>query len=322
MGRLELRPFEEMFLEDAGRLLAERHAAQRAAEPALPAAYEHPGAATDAIADLLSGGAAGAVATRDGEVAGFVLGRRRSDIAWGPNVWVEAAGHAARDPEDVRDLYAAAASRWHEEGRTSHYAVVPTSDERAVDAWFRLGFGHQHVHALRDVPAVLEPTAPPDGITLRPASQDDLDALAALDRLLPLHQSLAPCFSPRPAPPHAVARQEWVEVLAERDDGTYLAERGGRTVGAVLVCAIEESQEHDGLVRPPGAAFLAWAAVAPDARGIGIGQALAQEALAWARRHEHEVIVVDWRMTNLLASRAWPSAGYRPTFFRLHRAIA
>ena len=57
-------------------------------------------------------------------------------------------------------------------------------------------------------------TAQPDGVTLRPASRADLDALAGLDRLLPLHQSLAPCFSPRPAPPHAVAREEWVEVLA------------------------------------------------------------------------------------------------------------
>lgn len=33
-------------------------------------------------------------------------------------------------------------------------------------------------------------------------------------------------------------------------------------------------------------------------------------------------VVTDWRMTNLSASRAWPALGFRPTFFRLHRAIA
>jgi len=27
-------------------------------------------------------------------------------------------------------------------------------------------------------------------------------------------------------------------------------------------------------------------------------------------------------MTNLLSSRAWPRLGFRPTYYRLHRAIA
>ena len=45
-------------------------------------------------------------------------------------------------------MYAVAAQRWADEGRTAHYALVPATDSVAVDAWFRLGFGHQHTHAL------------------------------------------------------------------------------------------------------------------------------------------------------------------------------
>jgi hypothetical protein len=33
------------------------------------------------------------------------------------------------------------------------------------------------------------------------------------------------------------------------------------------------------------------------------------------------VIVADWRVTNLLASRFWARRGFRETFLRLHRHI-
>ena len=153
MMRLELRPFDAGFLDDAARLLAARHAAGRAVEPALPAAYEREDVTRAAIEDLLTNDASGAVATRNGTTVGYLIGTPRADPLWGPNVWVEAAGHAVSEPEAARDLYAHAASRWVEEGRTSHYALVPASDGALVDAWFRVGFGQQHVHAIREAPA-------------------------------------------------------------------------------------------------------------------------------------------------------------------------
>ena len=69
---------------------------------------------------------------------------------WGPNIWVESAGHAVREPEQIRDLYAAAAAKWVDDGRTVHYVLVP-DDAELIDARFRLGFGSQHAHAIRDV---------------------------------------------------------------------------------------------------------------------------------------------------------------------------
>jgi GNAT superfamily N-acetyltransferase len=322
MSRLEIHPFGDDFLGEAARLLTQRHAAHRLVEPALPAEYERPTAAREAIEQLLAAGGSGAAATRGGKPVGFVLGAPRTSPFWGPNVWVEPAGHASVEPEAVRDLYALAATRWVEEGRTAHYAVVPASDADAVDAWFRLGFGHQHVHAIRDVPATVEPLAA-EGVVVRPATREDVDALASFDALLPLHQGLAPCFSQGEGVPSLEqAREEWMETFADGDDGAFLAELGGTVVGSAFGCPVERSGAHSGLARPAGAAMLAYAAVAPEARDRGVGQALARAVLGWARARGCDVIVTDWRMTNLLSSRAWPRAGYRPTFFRLFRAIA
>ena len=127
-------------------------------EPGLDPAYESAAAARAEVEQLLArDGASGVAAIADGELTGFLVGAPR-DASWGPNVWVEPAGHAVSDAELVRDLYAEAAAGWFAAGLTSHYAIVPATDPALVDAWFRLGFGHQHVHAIREPwPAGEEP---------------------------------------------------------------------------------------------------------------------------------------------------------------------
>jgi len=82
------------------------------------------------------------------------------------------------------------------------------------------------------------------------------------------------------------------------------------------------SSDHKSLALPPGAGFLGFASVLPEARGGGAGRLLGEAVLDWARKTGREWVVTDWRMTNLLSSRAWPRLGFRPTFYRLHRAIA
>jgi hypothetical protein len=43
--------------------------------------------------------------------------------------------------------------------------------------------------------------------------------------------------------------------------------------------------------------------------------------LGWAGEAGYRSVVTDWRVTNLLSSRAWPALGFRPSFFRLHRLV-
>ena len=317
MARLELRPFSEDFVETAGELLAARHRAHRAAEPLLPPRYEDPAAAAAEIEALVrSEGASGAIAVRDGRVVGFLLGAPRPDPVWGANVWVELAGHAAEVPEDVRDLYGVAAAAWSEAGHTEHYALVPASDAELVRAWFRLGFGQQQAYGIRDVPVVPWPEG------ARRAEPRDVDALVELTPVLPAHQAGSPVFAPgRPPGPNEELRAELIEDLANDDVGDFVAEQEGVVVAALQAVAVELSGTHSGLARPDRGALIGWAAARPEVRGSGTGLALTQAAFAWARERGREVMVADWRVPNLLASRFWPARGFRESFLRLYRHV-
>ncbi len=317
MPPLELIPFGDEHLEAAATLLAERHARHRAAEPLLPVAYEEQDAAKAEIEALRNAeGTTGIVAVRDGRAVGYLLGSRREDDVWGPNAWVELAGHAVQDAEVARDLYAGAAAGWVGEGRTMHYALVPASDRALVEAWFRVGFGQQHAYGIREVPAETE--SHPE---VREAVAADVDALVALAPVLNDHQALSPVFSGGKAFTEAELRADLEEDIARDDVGNLLVQADGRVVASFVLAPIELSSSHSGLSRPEGACLLAWAASRPDVRGSGSGLALMQASLAWARAHGHDVMVADWRVTNLLSSRFWPRRGFRETFVRLHRAV-
>jgi len=319
MAKLEIHAFSDRFLDDAGRLLSERHARQRRRERLLPEAFDEPDAARAEVGALLARDVAdGMAATRDGRVVGFLLGIRKPDDGWGPNVWVEPAGHAADQAEDVRDLYSAAAARWVEAGRKAHYAIVPATDRDLVDAWFRLGFGQQHAYGIQELRHVEWP------LGVREAEEGDVDALIAIAPELSAHSRLAPVFGAKLADddPEAL-RKEILEEIASEDVANLVAEHDGRIVGNFFVCPLDRSTTtHYGLARPERTAYIGFAVTYPDIRGSGAGLVLTQAAFAWARAHGYESIAADWRVTSLLASRFWPARGFRTTFLRLHRLIA
>ena len=318
MSRLEIRPFSEDYLPQAGELLAARHRAHRAAEPLLPPRYEEPAAAAAEVKALLDDtSASGAAALRDGRVVGYLIGAPRPNPIWGEHVWVELAGHAVEQPEDLRDLYGAAAKHWVEQGWVRQYALAPAHDHALVEAWYRLGFGQQHAHGIKEVPA--EASWPADA---RRAREDDVDALVALTPLLPDHQGASPTFAGIPMEETAEElRDEILADLGKPEIGNLVAERDGRVVGSFELVPVEESSVHSSLARPEGAALLGWAATDPALRGSGAGLALMEASWAWARERGHDVMVTDWRVTNLLSSRFWPARGFRTTFLRLYRHI-
>jgi GNAT superfamily N-acetyltransferase len=255
----------------------------------------------------------------DGEVTGYLLGASKPSATWGQNVWVEPAGHAVIEPETVRDLYARAAQRWSAAGLDAHYAMVPAHDAAVVDAWFRLGFGQQHVHAVRDVPGETPP--PPPGVTIRLATRADIPRLAELDLELPRHQGLSPVFSSGGMPTLQEAVDDWEESFEDEGFAYLVAEHEGEVVGAAIGCALEKSSSHAPMTRPDHAGFLGFAAVLPAARGLGAGRALGEAVLTWTRDEGFTSAATDWRATNLLSSRTWPRLGFRPTFLRLHRRL-
>ena len=315
MPSLEIQPFDDEHLDAAGALLADRQRRHREVEPLLPADLDF----RSEVEALRARGGADVVGLRDGRVVAYLVGTRLSGEVWGANAWIELAGHAAERPEDARDLYGAMAAGWVEEGRRAHLIYLPAGDPDLIDAWFRVGFGAQHAFGIRELtgPAPVVPSA----VVVREAAERDVDALVTIGPSLGEHQSTSPVFARhRPDPPDEL-RAEILEDLANPQVGTLVAELGGRVVGNFVVVPIELSDAHVGLARPPDAAHLRFAAVLPGARGSGAGLALTAASFAWANARGYEVMVTDWRVTNLLSSRFWPRRGFRTTFLRLHRHI-
>jgi len=320
MPRLEIRAFADEHIEDAAKLLASRHVRHRQAEPLLPSRYGAPEAAQEEVAAVWTAeGASGAIAFRSGTAVGYLVGAPRSATEWGENVWVETAGQAVESAEDIRDLYAAAAARWFDEGRTRHYVNVPADDADLVEAWFRVGFGHQQGSGIREVAP--QTVRVPEGFEIRPPREEDVDQLVPIDLALPTHQRSSPVFSPRPLPSVEEIKAEWHKTLAGDQEELLIGCVDGKPVACWSVCDARLSRDFSGLGLPERACYLAFASTLPEARGSGIGVALTDASIAAAAEDGYTSMVTDWRTTNLLASRFWPKRGFRPLFYRLYRSI-
>lgn len=294
MPSLEIHPLSEL-REEAAELLAERFARQRRAEPLLP---EVTGFEPHLPAE-------GHVATRGGEAVAYLAGELDGDLArWG------FAGHAAREPEALRDLFARQAG---ELGVTRFMLTVPANDPSLVDTWFRLAFGCQAVWAVREV----EPFEAAFDGEIRPATPDDVDECLQFDEILYRLQQESPSFSGLATPTHEEMLGEWAEVWQDDTFLPFVAVRGGRIVGLLGLY-----RRPEGDLRVPASSIdLAFAATLAEVRGSGAGFALTAHAFHWAHEHGFHSMTVDWRSVNLFSSRFWPRRGFRPQYLRLYRAV-
>ena len=305
MARLEAVPFADEHLDASAELLAARHTVHRQAEPLLPE-LDDPRAAVER--EWREEGSSG-VFTGSGYVIAAPL-----QIFGGPT-WMRVgiAGHAVDgDRETIRDLYAAAAQRWVENGYTKHAVFVPSHDAELVDAWFRLSFGASATLAMRET----GPEEPFEtGVTIRHGTRDDYPEAARLELEMSASMQPSPSFSDVPLQ----ALDEVVAEWNEGDDGVYelfVAERESRIVGQFLLY-----RRPPDLRVPRSSIDLAQASTEPEARGTGVGRALTAHVIRWAHDNGYPVMTTDWRTTNLWASRFWPKRGFRPTFLRLYRSI-
>jgi GNAT superfamily N-acetyltransferase len=307
--RLELHAFADEHVEQAARLLAARHERHRAVEPLLAEADARSAVSRAWARD----GTSGAVAARNEEMVGYLLGSVGERRYLGRCAWIERAGHAAVGPEALRNLYAAAADIWVRAGVDRHYAVVPVLGE-LLDPWYRLGFAQMHMEAVRESGG--DRREPPAGVTIRPGSPADIERAAIpVNRLITELQERSPSYLPVPIT-EKEEREDWEQTFAAPGVGYFVAEQDGRVVGHSLLYPRDPDMGVDA-----SSVYLASTGTVPEVRGTGVGLALTAHVLDWAREAGYRTVVTNWRVTNLLASRFWPARGFRPTFLRLYRAI-
>jgi GNAT superfamily N-acetyltransferase len=251
----------------------------------------------------------GAEGRRDGEVAGRLVAEIKDDKLRGRHSWSALGDHHADEAELYRDLYAVAGRVWLKAGAANHYVVVPSEDD-VVWAWLRCAFAIEQVHGERSLQDVAEPPAP-EGFTIREAGLEDLDTGARLAPVITDHQIEAPVWSGLERPSDEEFREHWREALEDGAATWFLAERDdGTPLGGLLLW----DDEGEPISLDVAMTF-------PEARGLGVGVALTEHALWWARQQGHERMKADWRVANLLASRFWPKRGFVPTAYRMVRYL-
>jgi GNAT superfamily N-acetyltransferase len=315
MPGIEIEPLEDEHLPAAAALLADRHARHREAEALLPEVSDF---RAQLERDLEHETASGVVALNGDDLVAYLIGRVEDDLLLGDRrAIVDFAGCAAAEGqgEAIRDLYAALAARWVAAGATRHLALIPASDEALIDPWLRLAFGVQFVWAVRETAAMKPVEA---DLEIRPGTPDDLELVAKLDRALHEHQTGPPSFSGMAIASDEEFRAEWSDLWDDPELYThFVAERAGRPVGHVVLY-----RRPTGDLRVPDQNVdLSHAATLPAARRSGVSIALVGHALTWSHEHGFRSMTADWRSVNLLSSRHWPRRGFRPTYYRLYRAL-
>jgi ribosomal protein S18 acetylase RimI-like enzyme len=320
---MEMAPFDDAFLTQAGELLARRHRADRRIEPALPERFEDTAVACRAVAlAWQQPGACGVAALVDGRLIGYLIGAPMIDTLRGRSAWTTLAGHAVDGDahrERYRDLYAALAPHWVDIGCFAHYVLVPAADRALLEPWYALSFGQEQVHAIRAIaPAAALPTADPT-VTIRRATAADLAALLDLADIVARHLAASPVFAPFLPEARAAWPAGYEALLANPAATILLALRGERATGFLLYAPSEVAD--DDLLTPERSVTLRLAAVREEERGQGVGRMLTTRMLAEAHAAGYLMCTADWRVTSLRASRFWPRQGFRPVAYRLSRRI-
>jgi GNAT superfamily N-acetyltransferase len=72
---------------------------------------------------------------------------------------------------------------------------------------------------------------------------------------------------------------------------------------------------------PDGGAYIAATAVLADRRGSGVGAALTQSALAWAKERGHLAACVHFATANAVSTSFWTGVGFTPVMAHLRRRL-
>ena len=333
MARIRVRPFESGDIEAAAALLAARQRRDRKRLPALSHVLESDAEAARAVAALReSPRASGAVAIADGSILGFAIGERSqpapSDSYMGQvgvprSVTLDVLGHAVAEGAGATDtyrlLYRELAEEWVAAGYFHHSVHVVAGDDAVQEAWLNLGFGRQMTCAVREHTGPVDGPKS-DGVEIRRATIRDVEDVVGLARSLGLHHISSPMFLFWPVlPEHARLAHDFLGEFLERgDDPHFVAYRDGRPVGMTSFIRKGFLPRH--LTRD-GNVYLFMGMVEPTIQDGGIGGALLDHGLAWARGEGYERCTLHVLSANYSGAPFWLRTGFAPVGHAMNRHI-
>ena len=328
--RLTARDATTRDLEVCATLLAARHQRDRADSSMLPPAFADLPASIELLAPLFALGDV-TVAERGDEVVAFMAGERRLNAAdhwlsqyYPPRVTVVPIhGHAASKDVDLAAaysaLYGSLGDRWVQAGFFNHRAEFLAGDAAQRDTWFQLGFGAVTTYAGRDTSPIDAP-ALEAGIEVRRATPEDHAEVERLESVNGRFHHQGPMLWPF----------LWNDVresagglsaynLSRDRHAIFLGTRGPETLGMQML--FSGMAFGPPLVTPERAAYLFHGIIDPDLRSGGVGTALLEQSLSWARDSGHDYITLHYASMNPLGRPFWESRGFETIAYSAERRV-
>ncbi len=310
---IEIVPFSDDHLEHAASMVSARYQAERNLAQFLPAKFEDSDAILPHLRNLAQG-VPGIAAIRDGRLAGFLLAFltlfRGVRTAYSPDF-----GHAADSVggwDIYRKMYASLSRRWLAHGCFSHGVTLFAHEREAIDAWFSLGFGLTVIDALRDASSVQRSVA---DIEIRRATPEDVDLVTPLELALRRHLARSPIFIPliidegRKNPEHWLPDSANALWLAFQDDNV------------VAFMRLEPAGFEVMPISEKTTVAITRAFTKENVRGQGIGTALLNHSLDWARSVGYKHCSVDFESANIPGSWFWLGKDFQPVCYSLTRRV-
>jgi len=319
LERLRLVTFAPDHLDAAAELLAARHRRDREREPELPLRFEEAAATRPLIEREWTQAGPGVAAFRGERMVGFLVPRldmHRFDRV----AFTQHTAHAVGDGEGdevYREMYAALAPQWLARGCFSHAIEVPAGATETLQTWSGLGFGRMGVIGWRDLRPI-EGTA--GGVDVRECGDEDVQVVVRMRLGLRRYNAAPPLLQPFVPPGEDELRLMEKNALEGLKDprAVHLAAYVEREPRGLMTFAPLDLPEMQTLER---GIHLHFAFVESDERAQGIGSAMLEQGLAWARERGYERCSVGWWSPNLIGARFWLSRGFKPLGFRLERRI-
>jgi len=330
--RLTVRNAAARDLEACARLLAARHARDRTRAAMLPEAFEDPDRCAELLAPLFADASVdGAVAEAGGQVVAFMFGQRalRAADHWLAQYFpprsagVPFQGHAAAPEVDAltayRALYGQLSDGWVAGGFFSHRVEFAAADAEQRELWFRLGFGAITTYAGRDV-SPIESRPLEAGTEIRRATVEDHAEVDRLESMNGRFHYQGPVFWPYLWDDVRESASGLSKYALERDrHGIFLATRGAETLGMQML--FSGMAFGPVTATPERTAYLFHGIVDPDLRGGGVGTALLERSLDWARDSGHEYVTLHYASMNPLGGPFWESRGFQALTYSAERRV-
>jgi GNAT superfamily N-acetyltransferase len=295
---MNIVPFEENHIREAGELLWEAYQAERAAVPVLPDSGDAGFFARMVL--KLAGNGLGVAAMEEGKLQGFLTGMEAGELFGASRgIYIPIYGHGAkgRDRQLIyQQLYAASSDIWVRKGLFSHVITMYAHDDIAVNAWFWQDFGLRCVDAIR----------PLDDISVIGKESFDIRRIQPHDAetLLELHKEHWRYYKNAPMFMHVYddcLLEELHGWLLEKDQYAWAAFENGEPVAYMQLRHGGETFASDDDM----SMNICGAYVKPGLRGSGYGAAILQTIVDWLRENGFKRLGVDYESFNIQGSRFW-----------------